>query len=314
MYLFSADATIMGVRAHSSSQGVRAVERGQVYGRWSAGKCTGGGALGQMCGRWSAEQVYGRWSAGKCTGGGARVIWYRFVDDGSPGKGSSRDRAHSDFVELTMIGDLPYLDYYAKDYRGKSVLARYLFPSILPELLPRDDVRGMWDSYPTCAVVGNAGTLLEKELGEEIDRHAAVFRAGFPPVAGFERHVGRHTTYDVVDMDRVKLIVNPVHHRYVVPEHQHYYRMNADGTQSTLLLTDSVRCVPRSPVPCCCALLRPLVCLSRACSGNPDTAGGETSRADCGEVVGALLNALSRQCPLSPKLLQGQCTPSPKPL
>lgn len=42
----------------------------------------------------------------------------------------------------------------------------------------------------SCAVVGNSGSLLEHELGEEIDSHPIVIRLNDAPVKGFEKHVG----------------------------------------------------------------------------------------------------------------------------
>lgn len=52
-------------------------------------------------------------------------------------------------------------------------------------------------SFDTCAVVGSAGRLLDREVGEEIDRHSAVFRMNYAPVHGFWKHVGCKTTVRV---------------------------------------------------------------------------------------------------------------------
>ena len=48
--------------------------------------------------------------------------------------------------------------------------------------------------YPSCAVVGNAGSLLRRRHGDAIDAHAAQFRLNQAPTVGFAPHVGRKTT------------------------------------------------------------------------------------------------------------------------
>ena len=50
----------------------------------------------------------------------------------------------------------------------------------------------------TCAVVGNAPSILMHKLGREIDGHDVVFRFNFAPTRGYERHVGRRTTVRVM--------------------------------------------------------------------------------------------------------------------
>jgi hypothetical protein len=47
----------------------------------------------------------------------------------------------------------------------------------------------------TCAVVGNGGSLLLYELGASVDAHDVVIRLNGGPTKGFERHVGRKTTF-----------------------------------------------------------------------------------------------------------------------
>ncbi|KAL1508363.1 hypothetical protein AB1Y20_004473 [Prymnesium parvum] len=51
----------------------------------------------------------------------------------------------------------------------------------------------------SCALVSNAGSLLDSEYGKAIDANECVFRMNRGPTKGFERHVGRKTTFDFVN-------------------------------------------------------------------------------------------------------------------
>ena len=53
--------------------------------------------------------------------------------------------------------------------------------------------------FGSCALVGNARSLLRKSYGKEIDRHDAVMRVNQGPTAGFERHVGSKTTFRLIN-------------------------------------------------------------------------------------------------------------------
>lgn len=53
----------------------------------------------------------------------------------------------------------------------------------LPERLPDVDPFPS-QSFKTCAVVGNSGSLLENEFGPEIDEHDAVFRFNAARIVG----------------------------------------------------------------------------------------------------------------------------------
>lgn len=71
-----------------------------------------------------------------------------------------------------------------------------------------ESVAKLFDSLPashpemscsTCAVVSNAGSLLDSKHGAAIDEHSCVFRMNRAPTSGFEEHVGVKTTLDYVN-------------------------------------------------------------------------------------------------------------------
>ena len=108
-----------------------------------------------------------------------------------------------------------------KDSRTKPVLQHWLesttgdtnetliyhFPRSLFEQLPLDEPKF---EFKTCAVVGNSGVTLLKEYGEEIDNHDAVIRINMAPIRGFEKYVGKRTTFDVVNSHNVREILQCV--------------------------------------------------------------------------------------------------------
>eukprot|EP00232_Nephroselmis_pyriformis_P007658 CAMPEP_0182881610 /NCGR_PEP_ID=MMETSP0034_2-20130328/17279_1 /TAXON_ID=156128 /ORGANISM="Nephroselmis pyriformis, Strain CCMP717" /LENGTH=270 /DNA_ID=CAMNT_0025014649 /DNA_START=143 /DNA_END=955 /DNA_ORIENTATION=- len=62
------------------------------------------------------------------------------------------------------------------------------------DMLPEKDAIGKEKLWESCAVVGNGGSLLLQQKGDEIDRHEAVIRFNGGIVKGWEDHVGQRTT------------------------------------------------------------------------------------------------------------------------
>jgi len=128
-----------------------------------------------------------------------RLHLRQFFEDGSFGitmKGKKQEPS---------IGQRPHLDYVVHQPDGPT-LERYTFhPAVLP-FLPKEDAR--W-RFKTCAIVSNSGQLLEHEWGREIDSRDAVFRINYPPIAGFERHVGTKSTFEITNMHHVQLFADP---------------------------------------------------------------------------------------------------------
>ena len=74
----------------------------------------------------------------------------------------------------------------------------------LSKVLPDVDVfsgseGGRSKAFDNCAVVGNSGTLLESEFGNDIDSHDVVFRFNQGITEGYEPHVGKKTTFRILN-------------------------------------------------------------------------------------------------------------------
>mmetsp|Transcript_28855 Transcript_28855/g.92128 ORF Transcript_28855/g.92128 Transcript_28855/m.92128 type:complete len:413 (+) Transcript_28855:166-1404(+) len=79
----------------------------------------------------------------------------------------------------------------------------YRIPKFLYDALPKKEPR--YD-FEECAVVGNSGQLLNKDYGEQIDASDAVLRINNAPIAGFDKHVGTKTTFNLVNQAHAKAI------------------------------------------------------------------------------------------------------------
>ena len=74
-----------------------------------------------------------------------------------------------------------------------TVNSKLVDSGIVPEVDPlKYHIRNKHDS---CAIIGNGGGLLLAPLGEQIDKHEAIFRFNGGPTFGFEKYVGKRTTY-----------------------------------------------------------------------------------------------------------------------
>eukprot|EP00899_Mesostigma_viride_P019920 jgi/Mesvir1/2792/Mv21706-RA.1 len=85
-----------------------------------------------------------------------------------------------------------------------SMLHRYEFPVDLLPLLP---VRERTWRFRSCAIVGNSAQLLHHKHGKDIDSKEAVFRINMAPVKGYENHVGTKTTFDLLNQQMAKSLV-----------------------------------------------------------------------------------------------------------
>jgi len=52
---------------------------------------------------------------------------------------------------------------------------------------------------PDCALVGSSGTLIDKGLGKEIDKHDIVIRFNLAPILGHEKDVGSRTDFRIIN-------------------------------------------------------------------------------------------------------------------
>lgn len=76
-----------------------------------------------------------------------------------------------------------------------------LLPSADPYVRPGEPT---WRRFATCAVVGNSGSLLETQFGEDIDAHEVVFRFNAGKTEGYEQFVGYKTTFRILNSPDAK--------------------------------------------------------------------------------------------------------------
>ena len=70
------------------------------------------------------------------------------------------------------------------------------------------NIRKEFPRYKSCAVVGTSGSLKDKALGEQIDKHEAVIRIDLGRTVGFERDVGARTTFDFAAANDLRNLVS----------------------------------------------------------------------------------------------------------
>ncbi len=107
---------------------------------------------------------------------------------------------------------------------------RFVTTDRVLDLLPDDDAaKGGRRRYGSCALVGNSGVLLQKELGEQIDRHDQVFRFNLAPTEGYEKHVGSWSSHE---------LLNPENIRKIVAEPEKLAMLQRQGSKITVLTFD----------------------------------------------------------------------------
>lgn len=86
-------------------------------------------------------------------------------------------------------------------------------PNIMEELVDlvkvpidrHNGLEGLKKKYSSCAVVGNSGILLTKELGELIDSHEVVIRLNNARIESYQKNVGSKTTLSFVNSNILHL-------------------------------------------------------------------------------------------------------------
>ena len=107
---------------------------------------------------------------------------------------------------------------------------RFVATDRILDLLPSDDTaKGGRRRYGSCALVGNSGVLLQRELGEQIDKHDQVFRFNLAPTEGYEKHVGSWSSHE---------ILNPENIRKMVAEPEKLAMLQRQGPKITVLTFD----------------------------------------------------------------------------
>lgn len=65
--------------------------------------------------------------------------------------------------------------------------------------LPKKDLPSMDFDFRSCAVVASSKSLLSRTHGKDIDAHSVVIRTNQSPTKGFEKHIGRKTTFRITN-------------------------------------------------------------------------------------------------------------------
>ncbi|KAK3272817.1 hypothetical protein CYMTET_18909 [Cymbomonas tetramitiformis] len=86
--------------------------------------------------------------------------------------------------------------FVTRDNYNRLGLTGLQYPHSLP---PNASAIARRYKWRTCAVVGNSGTLLDSQYGASIDKHDVVIRMNQAPTKGYEPHVGRKTTFRIMN-------------------------------------------------------------------------------------------------------------------
>jgi len=127
---------------------------------------------------------------------------------------------------------------------GGSCLVRYMFPRGMLPLLPTSDPPV--PHFPSCAIVGNSGSLLTHENGAQIDLADAVIRINSAPTEGWEQHVGRRTTFNLCNHYHATHIAGVggkqlgMHDRQEVKHYRSSGKAHRKSQEETLVLFEPV--------------------------------------------------------------------------
>ena len=83
--------------------------------------------------------------------------------------------------------------------KGYAELPKRNLSRVLPDLDHFQGLTAKEPQFTSCAIVGNSGTLLENELGEEIDSKDMVIRFNSAPTEGYEQFVGTKTSFRILN-------------------------------------------------------------------------------------------------------------------
>ena len=114
------------------------------------------------------------------------------------------DRDYSAIIIAKDNASTDKYDVKYTDVNGKKT--HFQLGDVLGETLPEEESAAT-KTHRACALVGNSGTLLKSQFGEEIDSHDAVMRVNFAPVKNFKRDVGVKTTYDFSNRENARRLV-----------------------------------------------------------------------------------------------------------
>ena len=119
---------------------------------------------------------------------------------------------NNDTIKASIINDGCYIEGTCGDKRFKDIKT----PSVEDLCSDMIELNYIDDNFngKSCAIVGNSSILLDKEYGNDIDKHDVVIRCNLGRTNGFEKHTGSKTSFRFVAAKSFTREEVPSHEKY----------------------------------------------------------------------------------------------------
>ncbi|KAI4322408.1 hypothetical protein L6164_022106 [Bauhinia variegata] len=135
------------------------------------------------------------------------VSWRRFIhnDVGDKYSKNAPVTLRSPFFDRYWLNFRKNLDDWARKKRFQPSIMSELTRLLKHSIDKHNGLVGSDERYPSCAVVGNSGILLNKDHGKLIDSHEVVIRLNNARVGNFEKKVGSKTSISFLNSNILHL-------------------------------------------------------------------------------------------------------------